>query len=164
MKDYKIASPTTISYRYFELALQNRKSPAQPLAAECFRVCEAWGVNPAVALAFFVHESNCGTRGAAVKTKNWGNLRSGPGAIRIADTGVSGGFGVYASWVVSLNDFCRLLRGQVYEGMELKTVRQVLPRYAPSGDNNNPTAYADFVNSQVSLWQRMSFGTEGGGT
>lgn len=114
-------------------------------------MCLAWEVDPAVALAFFVVESRTGTAGRARTSLNWGNLRAGSGALRVRD-----GFAEYASWVVSLNDFCKLLRGPLYEGAGLRTVRQVTPRYAPRADGNDPQAYADAVCQLVALWERLS--------
>ena len=160
MMDYPIVSSPTISWRVFKQALENRRSPvdspADELSDEAYNICLAWGVNPAVALAFFVHESNVGTKGAARRTKNWGNLRKGPGQPRQVHTGVSGGFGEYASWLVSLNDFCKLLTGPLYVKGGLDTVSKVTPRYAPSADRNNPTSYAALVNELIALWERLS--------
>ena len=156
MRDYPIVGPPTINRRLFRQALENRDSPVTPLADEAYNICLAWGVNPAVALAFFVHESNAGTRGAAVRTRNWGNLRRGPGQLRVAHTGVSGAFGVYASWLVSLNDFCKLLTGPLYAGAGLRTVSAVTPKYAPAADRNNPTTYAAAVNEMIARWEQMT--------
>ena len=148
---YKIAGPPTIAKEIFRRALANRRSPALPLSDEAYDVCVGWGVNPAVALAFFVHESQAGTTGYARATKNWGNLRQGPGQ-RFND----GKFAYYVSWLVGLNDFCKLLRGSLYEGSGLRSVSQVLPRYAPTADNNNPQGYARAVNQMCEIWERLS--------
>ncbi|MDR7534689.1 MAG: glucosaminidase domain-containing protein [Armatimonadota bacterium] len=156
MRDYPIQGSPTISRRLFRQALENRDSPAAPLADEAYNICVAWGVNPAVALAFFIHESNAGTKGAAVRTKNWGNLRRGPGQLREAHTGVSGAFGVYASWLVSLNDFCKLLTGPLYAKQGLTTVSKVTPKYAPAADRNNPAVYAAVVNQMISQWELLT--------
>lgn len=150
MTDYRIASAPTILPGIFRNALAHRNSPVMWLADEAFNLCTEWGVNPAVALGFFVHESNAGTQGAAVATRNWGNLRAGPGEID-----QTSGFARYASWLVGLNDFCKLLRGPLYEGAGLLTVSQVTPRYAPSADANDPTAYASAVNALCATWESL---------
>jgi len=160
MRDYPIVGPPTITRALFKRALENRKSPvdspAGELADEAYTICLAWGLNPAVALAVYVHESQAGTKGAARRTKNWGNLRKGPGQLRQVHTGVSGGFGEYASWLVSLNDFCKLLTGPLYVKAGLDTVSKVTPRYAPAADRNNPTSYAAFVNELIAHWEKLS--------
>ena len=151
MADFTVKSAPRISRQLFHQALLNRSSPATLLADELFTVCEAWKIDPACALGFFVRESHACTKGYAVRTLNWGNLRMGPGEYKN-----DGKFAWYASWVVSLNDFCRLLSGRLYDGAGLKTVGQITPRYAPAADNNNPPAYAAFVNQLVETWERLS--------
>lgn len=148
--DHLIAGPPTLSQETFTDALEHRQSPAFIEADLLWETCLAWGVNPAVALAFFVHESSAGTAGIAVRTKNWGNLRAGPGAYTVDQ-----GFAWYACWVTGLNDWCSLLRGDLYERAGLRTVSQVTPRYAPSDDANNPVQYAQAVNAQVDAWAAM---------
>ena len=158
--DQPIVGPSTISLNVFRQALIHYNSPAvvdmenthisTDLADELYDVAIAWGVNPAVALAFFVHESGAGTQGYARQTKNWGNLRSGPAELKN-----DGAFAVYSSWLVALDDFCRLLVGPLYVKGGLTTVSQVTPRYAPSADANDPAAYAAAVNAQVAVWEAM---------
>ncbi len=156
MTDYAIAGPSTISPEIFREALVHRDSPVQNISGEAYAICVEWQINPACALGFFVNESNAGTAGAAVQTKNWGNLRAGPGAMRD-----EGGFAGYASFLVSLNYWSRLLRGPLYEGSGLTTVSAVTPRYAPSGDANDPTHYAEVVNGLVAEWETLSQGSAG---
>lgn len=156
MADYAIRSTPTITRAIFAQALANRHSPAAPLADAAYGVCEQWAVNPAVALAFFVHESGAGTKGVAARSRNWGNLRKGRRAKSHSE-----GFAYYTNWLSSLDDFCGLLRGPLYEGAGLKTVSKVTPRYAPSADGNNPVAYAANVNELVAAWAKLS-DVEGG--
>ena len=163
MADYTAKSSPRISRAIFRQALVNRSSPAgeiymsecehpQEMADELYNICVAWEVDPAIALAFFVHESTAGTRGYARKTKNWGNVRLPiHGALRD-----DGSFAYYSSWAVSLNAFCKLLRSRIYEGAGLKTVGQIIPRYAPAADNNVPALYIAAVNNMVATWERLS--------
>ena len=160
VEDYTIVGPSTISLRVFRDALLHHSSPAivdlenthitLDLADELYDVAVAWGVNPAVALAFFVHESSMGTEGYAKQTKNWGNLRAGPAEMKN-----DGRFAYYSSWLVGLDDFCRLLTGPLYVKGGLDTVSKVTPRYAPSADANDPAQYAKAVNEQVAIWEAM---------
>jgi hypothetical protein len=155
-KDYPIMGLPTITVKVFRDALAHRNSPAidgnnAGIANILYDVCIAWNVNPAVALAFFLHESNMGREGYATKTKNWGNLRSGKAELKN-----DGQFAYYSSWVVGLDDWCRLITGDLYVGAGLTTVSKVTPRYAPSADSNDPTQYADAVNAQVAAWEQVS--------
>lgn len=152
MKDYSIAGIPRISNQMFLAALEHRNSPVTKFAREAYAILHAWGCDPAVGLGFFVHESGAGRAGAAVEHLNWGNLRSGPGMLRQVD-----GFALYASWLVSLNDWCALLRGPLYEGAGLLTVSEVTERYAPSADGNDPHGYAYAVNLMCAEWERLSF-------
>lgn len=157
MTDYTIAHAPRISRRLFRQALINRKSPAAKVAEAAYAVCLAWGVDPAVALAFYVHESSAGTKGVAATSLNWGNLRIGRRAQINRETAEGRPyFAFYTNWLSSLDDFCELLRSRLYEGDGRKTVREVLPRFAPALDRNDPTAYADFVNRSVETWERLS--------
>lgn len=150
-----IVSPPRITDDVFVDVLQRAQSPAAEGAATLYAVCVSYGVDPAVALAFFAHESSYGRQGKAVQTRNWGNLRAGPRAYQIAPVGGSGGpFAWYRSWRESLEDFCVLLRGPAYEGAGRTTVATVVPRYAPSSDGNRPAAYIKAVETLVVAWAR----------
>lgn len=149
-KDYEIQSEPTMSVGDFQSALIHRMSPVAKYALESWDICVRHGINPAVALATFIHESNAGNQGIATETLNWGNLRSGPGEYKNEN-----GFAYYASFLISLNDYCLLMKGSLYAGSGLKTVSQITPRYAPSADNNDPSGYAYAVNSMCQQWETM---------
>ncbi len=59
--------------------------PAASDAAALYRIPLDRSLDPAVALAFFAHESTYGTAGVAVHSRNWGNLRRGPRALYVAN-------------------------------------------------------------------------------
>src|SRR5438128_5647718 len=101
--DYTILAPPRISPVTFGAVLTAAKSPAAPRAADCFSAITAYGVDPAVALAVFGHESSYGAKGRAVANRSWGNLRTSPNFPSKA------GFVVYPSWVYGANDAARLL-------------------------------------------------------
>lgn len=150
-----IAAPPRITDDLFCDTLRRAASPAADAGPTLYATCVARGVDPAVALAFFCHESTYGTRGAARLTRNWGNLRRGPRAYQVAPVaGSSGAFAWYHSWVDGLADFCDLLRGPRYEGAGLATVAQVVPVYAPSTDGNAPARYVSAVEALVAGWSK----------
>jgi len=137
-----------ISLEQFRRVLQRAKSPALAEAADLYQTCITFGMDPAVALAFFMHESGCGTAGVARATLNWGNIRRSQGrAIHTAN-----GWASYASWTAGLADWCQLITAQYVKRWSLTTVRQALPRYAPTADGNAPTTYISAVLTDVSAW------------
>lgn len=150
-----VAARPRIADDVFIAVLERHQSPAAPAAASCYAACVARGVDPAVALAFFKHESSYGKAGKAVTTRNWGNLRSGRRAYKVAQVGNAGGpFAWYHSWVESIADFCDLLLGPIYAGKGRHTVAQIIPVYAPSSDNNRPAHYIADVERAVALWAK----------
>lgn len=153
MTSPRIAAPPSMTDDAFVGVLESARSPAAPVAATCYAVCLSRGVDPAIALAFFQHESSYGTAGAARLTRNWGNLRAGKRAYQVAPVaGSRGQFAWYHVWPESLMDFCELLRGPLYEGAGLVTVAQVIPKYAPSSDGNAPARYIAAVERAVAGW------------
>lgn len=106
------------------------------------------GIDPVFAVAFFWNESNFGRTGAAVTTRNLGNLRSSP-----REAFESGGFACFSDWSTGYQAWYELIDSPMYVKAGLTTVEQIIPRYAPSGDNNRPSHYIAVVESAVSLWR-----------
>jgi len=142
-----LLNPPRISKQYLTEILQNSGSPTAPVAADCYDIIASYGLDPAIALAFFQHESSYGQAGVAVRSLNWGNLRKGSRAREIKD-----GFAFYDDWRDGLRDWCDLLRNTYIDAWGLDTVDKVIPRYAPSADGNVPTAYIAAVENQVLDW------------
>ena len=147
--DLTFISAPRISIHQFTRVLDRTLSPALHEADALYATCVSFGIDPAVALAFFQHESSCGTTGMARSTLNWGNIRKGQGrqARQI------GGWAWYSSWNNGLTDWCQLLTSLYIQRWQLTTVRQVLPRYAPLSDGNAPNAYIKAVLDAVAAWQ-----------
>lgn len=98
----------------------------------------------------------------AQRNNNPGNLRSGPGQI-----GTSGGFAVFpdaATGWAALNNQVQL---NIDRGLTLNEFFAGKPGvyagYAPSGDANNPSAYAQFVASQTGLDPNAVIGGDSSG-
>lgn len=149
MCDLTFIHPPRITPARFRAVLTAFHSPALPQAAALFAICCQYGLDPAVALAFFVHESSCGTQGRARFTRNWGNLRKGQGN-QIINTG---GWAWYAGWEQSLRDWCLLISAKYVHDWHLPTVGLALEKYAPSSDNNDPNGYAATVCRLVRAWE-----------
>jgi N-acetylmuramoyl-L-alanine amidase CwlA len=150
-----VAAPR-ISAARFAAVLAQYKSPAAAEAAGLYRICVAQGIDPAVALAFFAHESSCGTLGICklYDTKNWGNVRSpeDPTLGKATPIPGRGNFAKYPSWSAGLLDWCKRLKGPKYAGCGLTTVEKVLPKYAPGSDGNSPAKYAEAVRTMIAAW------------
>lgn len=155
MTDLTLIAAPRISAPLFGAILARNHSPAAPEAAELALIPDGYGLDRAIALAFFRHESSYGTQGVATHTRGWGNLR--PASWQARSSGVyvsptSGRFAAYTTWANSLHDWCELLR-RFYIPAGLTTVRTVTPRYAPSADHNDPVRYAADVVATVLRWQ-----------
>jgi hypothetical protein len=146
-----VIAESRIAPAVFAGVLAAVNSPAAPDAAALYEIPLSWGLDPAVALAFFRHESRCGTQGVAVRTRNWGNLRKGQGNhLRNAE-----GWAWYATWADGLRDWCTLI-ATVYVPRGHTTVETIVPVYAPSSDGNVPAAYVGAVRADVARWQAQS--------
>lgn len=142
-----VAHPRITPLR-FNRVLREAHSPAANAADACFGIVCDYGLDPAVALAFFKHESSFGNDGVAVRTRNWGNLRKGQG--HAAKT--LNGWAWYDRWEDGLMDWCILIRDR-YVGRGLTTVDLAIPVYAPSSDNNKPDRYIAAIYAAVASWQ-----------
>jgi len=143
---FALINPPRISPQKFAEVLHEAHSPTADVAAECYEIVQGYGLDPALALAFFRHESSYGKAGVAARSKNWGNLRKGKRAREVV-----GGFAYYDDWRESLRDWCELLRYTYIEKWGLDTVAKVLYRYAPPSENDTPR-YVARVEGYVQDW------------
>lgn len=99
------------------------------------------GVDPAVVMAIFHHESVFGTQGMARLTNSVGNIRPLAGQPSLD------GYRLYRSWQEGVDDCYRLLRSYAQHGAA--TVPQAIPVWAPPSDNNDDSAYISSVLSTM---------------
>ncbi|HMQ35904.1 MAG TPA: hypothetical protein PKD53_34685, partial [Chloroflexaceae bacterium] len=139
-----------ISQASFSRILAAAGSPAAPHGDELYSIIVGYGLDPAVALAFFQHESQYCTTGRCARSdlKNWGMLRRHIKAHRNA--GSTDGFARYATWQDGARDWCELILGYIGRGMD--TVEKAVPVYAPTSDGNVPTAYIGAIRRLVAAW------------
>jgi hypothetical protein len=64
-----------------------------------------------------------------------------------------GGYARFNSWQDGYQAFYKLISGPLYVGSGLVTPEQILTKYAPSEDNNNPQQYAADVEQSVASWR-----------
>jgi hypothetical protein len=126
-----------------------------------YDIIVGYGLDPAIALAFFAHESQLGTTGACAtyNLHNWGGTRGAYNPTRIS--GVvkvnSLPFVRYNSWQDGLRDWCELILNR-YVARGRDTIEAALPIYAPVSDSNDPTAYVASVRRMIGAWQGRDYG------
>jgi hypothetical protein len=149
-------SAPRISQGAFSQILAAAGSPAAPHADELYSIIVAYGLDPAVALAFFQHESQYCTTGACARgdLRNWGMQRRAIRAER--SSGVVQGFARYHTWQDGVRDWCELILGYINRGMD--TVEKAVPVYAPQSDGNVPAAYIGAIRRQVTAWAGRAVG------
>jgi hypothetical protein len=144
-------SQPRISRGQFTRVLERYGSPCAPIAGECYDIICSNGLDPAVALGFFGHESVFGTRGVAVETLNWGNVRTPVRVERVTGTHPRN-FAIFRSWQDGLRDWCERINERYINQRGLDTVDKAIPVYAPSSDGNNERRYIEHVEQLVRDW------------
>lgn len=171
INEYRFVQPPTISLPVFEQVLRKYNSPAltdppQYPASLYYNLCTetGHGINPAVALAFFVHESQCGTDGVAVLTKSWGNVRTPQNPALVTQDSpyhdpVNGDFAKYPTFLDSLRDWILRILGPKYLGSNPNlSLHDAIQKYAPASDKNDPESYYRTVMQLLATWAEASAG------
>lgn len=160
--DYSILSTPRITEGQFASILRAHGSPAAGEAASIYGVVTSYGVDPAVFLAIFQHESSFGTAGVATRTRNPGNLVYTPSAAEFGGV-KSGRWASFGTWTQGAAATANLLRiygaGEIRPGVDTSTVRTLPFVWAPASDNNAPKAYGASLANAISTWTgaRSSF-------
>jgi hypothetical protein len=152
-----VIGPPTITVAEIERVLADYHSPAAGHGQEIYDLGVKYGINPAIAMAFFVHESGAGSNPAwagrkpdGTTTHNIGNI------ICTAGFRCHGRFRDYATWGEGIEDWYKLIK-ELYVGeWGRKTVDQIIPKYAPASDNNDPDGYINSVKHLVESWQEQA--------
>ena len=144
---YSLLGPPSLSVQQIEVVLRQYGSPAVGLGQKLFDLGVKYGIDPAYALAFFVHESGCGTKGVARFSKSIGNIRWTEGYDNYE------GYRSYPDWESGMEDWYKLITDLYIAGWGLRTVDAIIPVYAPWGDNNHPPTYIASVKAMVDSWR-----------
>lgn len=142
----------SITAQQIDAILTNADSPAAGTGQDLYNLGKQYHIDPAFALAVFFNESKFGKAGVAQSTLSLGNLRC------IPDAACVNGYAAFKSWQEGYESFYKLISGPVYVGAGLTTVESIMPIYAPSGDNNDPSHYSSVVESCMSLWRSGNTG------
>lgn len=145
--NYVLTGAPSISVAQIESVLKKYGSPAVGKGQALYDLGVRYGVDPAFALAFFVHESGCGTRGVARSSRSIGNIRWTEGY------GNFEGYRSYPTWEAGMEDWYKLITDLYINGWNLRTVDAIIPVYAPAADHNSPPTYINSVKSLVDSWR-----------
>lgn len=141
LKDGSVLLPEKyISANCINHVLEKADSPAKGTGEKWVEMGKKYNINPAVGLAFFRKESTFGKYGIATKTKSVGN-------IRCNTTNCYNGFNSYSTWEDGIEAWFKLISSKTYVASELDTVKKIIPKYAPSNENDT-----ELYISQVTQW------------
>ena len=128
-------------------------SPAKSTGAAWVDAGNQYGIDAAYAVAFFYHESTCGSNPAWAGIKPDGTTTHNVGNIICAGYATCfGRFRDYPDWQTGINDWFRLIAIEYEQQRGLTTVAGIIPVYAPS-EENDVEAYISAVNELVTEWR-----------
>jgi hypothetical protein len=150
-----VVGPPTITVEQIEHVLASYNSPAVGHGQEIYDLGLKYGINPAISLAFFIHESGAGSNPAWAGWKADGTTTNNIGNIICTPDHQSchGRFRDYATWGEGIEDWYRLIKDLYVGEWGRTTVEQIIPKYAPASDNNDETAYINSVRQMVESWR-----------
>ncbi len=148
---YSVLGKPTISAAFINRVLASYSSPAAGKGQALYDLGVRYGIDPAFALAFFMHESSFGTAGEAVRTLSLGNLRCYVGATCVDQD--RGGYAAYTSWEAGFQAWYELIRNYYVAQRGLTTVDRIIPTYAPTADHNNEAAYIASLKHALDTWR-----------
>ena len=144
---YTLVGDPTIKADFINQVLEHYNSPAAGKGQSLYDEGVKYHIDPAYALAFFMHESTFGTQGMARVTHSLGNIRATAGHPQY------GGYRLYRTWEEGFDDWYSLISNLYVNQWGLSTVDQIIPVYAPSSDNNDESAYIQNVKNAVDTWR-----------
>ncbi|GCF06699.1 glucosaminidase domain-containing protein [Dictyobacter arantiisoli] len=147
---YSVIGKPTISVNFINQVLAHYHSPAAGKGQALYDLGVQYNIDPAFALAFFMHESSFGTAGEAQTTQSLGNLRCYDGATCIDQD--RGGYAKYNSWEEGFKAWYSLINNYYVGVRGLDTVDKIIPTYAPTADNNFEAGYIAALKHAIDTW------------
>lgn len=156
--DLAIKGPPSANPEQIQTFLEKMGSPAAKEAGfsqALYNACTERGIDPAVAVGFFLQESTCGRYGRGHENKSLGNIKG-----RAPESGgTDGTFRRYDTWAEGARDWARLI-DEAYVGKRGFThLSQVIGVYAPSSDGNNENKYVATVKGVVENFKKQNGNT-----
>lgn len=153
--DYRFRGPPSLDAERINEILSSYGSPAAGTGDAWVRLGRRHGIDPAFALAFFIHESAAGTHMSWAGRKPDGTTTHNIGNIICAGyPRCYGRFRDYRSWEEGIEDWYRLIDLEYIRGRGLQTVDEVIPIYAPAVEND-VEHYVSVVKRLVDSWRTV---------
>jgi hypothetical protein len=151
--NYELKAPPSIGPQQIDRILAEYGSPATGTGPIWYELGRRYGIDPAFAVAFFIHESGAGTSPAWAGLKPDGSTTHNVGNIICAGyPRCYGRFRDYGSWQEGIEDWYRLIDVEYLQGRGHRTVADIIPVYAPSIENDVQN-YINVVHRLVDEWR-----------
>lgn len=151
--DYQLQGPPSLTAAQIDRILESYGSPAAGTGELWYNLGLKYGIDPAFAVAFFIHESSAGTNPAWAGIKPGGGTTHNVGNIICAGYPTCyGRFRDYSSWAEGIEDWYRLIDVEYIKGRGTLTVAEIIPIYAPSFEND-VQGYINSVHQLVDSWR-----------
>lgn len=155
--DLPIKGPPTSTVDQIQTFLEKMGSPAakeEGFSQALYDACTERGIDPSVAVGFFLQESTCGRYGRATENRSLGNIKG----TAPESGGTDGSFRRYDTWAEGARDWARLIDEAYVQKRGLSTLSQVISVYAPSSDGNNESRYVATVKGVVEQFKQQNNG------
>jgi hypothetical protein len=134
---HAVVGAPTLSAQFIDSVLAHYNSPAQGTGKIWVEMGQRYGIDPAYALAFFIHESSAGTN------PGWAGIKPGGGSTHNVGNIICAGYATcfgrfrdYDSWDSGIEDWYKLIANEYINDRGAMTVEQIIPIYAPSFEND----------------------------
>lgn len=153
--EHSVLGDPSINAAAIDTILSKYGSPAVGTGQAWIKLGQQYGIDPAYAVAFFIHESSAGTNPGWAGMKPDGSTTHNVGNIICAGyANCYNRFRDYASWDEGIADWYKLISHEYVDGRGAASVEQIIPIYAPSSDNNDVPGYINIVVSMVEGWRQ----------
>jgi hypothetical protein len=150
---HELRAAPSIDAAGVERILAQYGSPAVGTGELWYRLGVERGIDPAYAVAFFIHESAAGTAAGWAGLKPDGSTTHNVGNIICAGyASCYGRFRDYPDWAAGIADWYRLIDVEYLQWRGLATVADIIPVYAPSVENN-VELYITTIEGLVDDWR-----------
>ncbi len=156
---YRVGHPM-FSTDFINRVLDAYRSPMRGMGQSILDTLKKYGIDPAIALAFFLHESQMGTTGESRVTKAWGNSRCVGGYACVKTNGdpcpdpeVESCYAAFSSWLQGLDEWGWQLTNPLYAAGGRVLVDDIIPRYAPTADGNDEAGYIASLKHSADTWR-----------
>jgi hypothetical protein len=151
--DYTLKAAPSLTAAQIDAILADAGSPAEGTGRIWYAEGVRRGIDPAFALAFFIHESSAATNPAWAGWKPDGTHTHNVGNIICAGYPTCyGRFRDYPTWQAGIADWYRLIDDEYIAGRGTATVAEIIPIYAPAFEND-VDRYVKTVEQLIDEWR-----------